>query len=790
MAKYVSEDQKPHLKEKLLQVESTSPIETIKHQLNQQKRLVKVVNLQALPDKGQKLMDNIDTLESQLRSLELEEPKALETKSKMASSPSKRVGRSYLASANLEMKPVDIPPSQTSIINTYSKKNPKSVVAPAKLNSVKLLDKPLPNNPSRDESTSQQYHRGRMTNSHSVEVRDLTEEALVALHNSLSSCPSADLEESDPPGLKTKLMPYQRKALKWLLWRELQEPHGGILADDMGLGKTLTMLSLVLKDVEKDLKTTTPEENGLVHAKTTLVICPASLIGQWSYEIFHHLKWRGLPGDFYQYHGPNREKNPTNLAARYVIITSYNLVQKEVGAPKPSPGQKNSDIWRQSASKDPAAKENNSPLMKIRWNRIILDEGHTMKNPKCSTALAVSRLTANNRWVVTGTPVHNDLLDLYGLIRFLRCAPFDEYEVWKNFIVSSSDHQRLEKLVKSLLLRRTKDQLDSNGKRIVDLPNKEVEVHYLNLLGKEKEVYDKILSYSKSALSYLLKKKEDAENCRDRGIVASTHQKGEVNGAQILSLLLRMQQCCSHLSLLRPLVDGTPDNSPDGKEEIDDILEQMSNLNLKDETQPQDTSFSKAGYSKIDLSAYKDDKDFQPEANSSKICKVMKEIKKIQKAGNEKCVLVSQWTSMLNILGIHLNMERIKFRVIQGIVNLDERDKIMKEFNENPDGPKVVLLSLKAGGVGLNLIGGNHLFLIDTHWNPALENQACDRIYRIGQTKNVKIHKLVCRETIEEHIIELQQKKMSLATKIVQGGKMDQNRLTLQDLKVLFGVSN
>ena len=187
---------------------------------------------------------------------------------------------------------------------------------------------------------------------------------------------------------------------------------------------------------------------------------------------------------------------------------------------------------------------------------------------------------------------------------------------------------------------------------------------------------------------------------------------------------------------------------------------------------------------------------------SSKIERVIEELSKIKQKGKtnrkgepdpsgsrEKAVIVSQWTSMLKIVYEHLLDCGLKALMIDGTVPVKDRTPIVEDFNNNPKGSKVLLLSLAAGGVGLNLIGANHLFLLDMHWNPQMEKQACDRVYRVGQTRPVTIHRFVVENTVEEKIIELQKKKLQLAEDVLSGAKRTSgNKLTLDDLKQLFNV--
>merc|ERR1719481_1773988 len=158
---------------------------------------------------------------------------------------------------------------------------------------------------------------------------------------------------------------------------------------------------------------------------------------------------------------------------------------------------------------------------------------------------------------------------------------------------------------------------------------------------------------------------------------------------------------------------------------------------------------------------------FREEKASSKIEMVVREIKKLKEKGEEG----------------------IKYAEITGQVTIKDRGGIVEDFNRNQFGPPIMLLSLSAGGVGLNLVGANHLFLLDMHWNPQLENQACDRIYRVGQKKEVKIHKFLVKKTVEERINDLQRKKLDLADSMLSGAKVRSgNKLSLDELKTLFDV--
>lgn len=295
-------------------------------------------------------------------------------------------------------------------------------------------------------------------------VWKITSEAIDELHRSLESCPGETAVAEDPAGLKVPLLLHQKQALAWLLWRESQKPQGGILADDMGLGKTLTMIALILtkknqqKSKEKDrslpLTWLSKNEPSVFTSNGTLIVCPASLIHHWKNEVEKRVNSNKLR--LYLYHGPNRSRHAKVLSTYDIVVTTYSLLAKEIPTTKQEGEVPGANLSVEGIS---------APLLQVVWARIILDEAHNVKNPRVQTSIAVCKLQAQARWAVTGTPIQNNLLDMYSLMKFLRCSPFDEFSLWKSQVDNGSmkGGERLSILTKSLLLRRTKDQLDSTG---------------------------------------------------------------------------------------------------------------------------------------------------------------------------------------------------------------------------------------------------------------------------------------------------------------------------------------
>lgn len=276
-------------------------------------------------------------------------------------------------------------------------------------------------------------------------------------------------------------------------------------------------------------------------------MCPASLIHQWEKEAQQRLKRDVL--SVYVHHGNNRESKPRHLRKYDMVVTTYNICSREA--------------------------KSDGTLFGIKWRRVILDEAHVVRNHKSQMCMGVCQLKSKFRWTLTGTPIQNKEMDLYALLKFLRCSPFDDLTHWKKWIDNKSvgGQQRLNTLMKSLMLRRTKLQLQEKGK-LDSLPSKETILINVELGKEEMNVYQKIMIFSKTLFAQFLHQRAERNNdiyYKDEGYKPTYmqtkdpngayfkmhekfsrmhHGKGDVKSSEILVLLLRLRQICCHPGLI------------------------------------------------------------------------------------------------------------------------------------------------------------------------------------------------------------------------------------------------
>ncbi|XP_046606266.1 transcription termination factor 2 [Neodiprion virginianus] len=725
----------------------TFNIEKVQNQLAKSKMVLHTLNIDLLPDKGEKLRRSIDTDETKLQKLSEE----LESLPKIGTPKPSKPAQGYISSLQSLVKnpsgPMEIKPLGQKALATQEKE------------------------------------------------QALTVERLADLHGSLNARPSEDEQAQDPKGLKISLMPHQRHALAWLLWREKQKPPGGILADDMGLGKTLTMISLImssLKDVNSD-NDEDDDDTWLQRKKTiqpyggTLVVCPASLLSQWETEIKTRVKRGILAVELY--HGTNRETVPRRLARNDVVITTYNLISRDYKV--------NAD----------------SILYKINWKRVILDEAHIVRNHKSQQSEAVCHLSGRYRWALTGTPIQNKELDLYALLKFLKCSPFDDLRVWKRWVdnKNAAGQERLATVMKTLMLRRTKVELQAKG-GLGSLPDKNLDEIRIKLDPEEQLVYEKVLVFSRTLFAQFLhqraeknhmyemhsgkfdnpsflKTPKDTQFTKVQNELLARH--ADVKAHEILVLLLRLRQVCCHPALIHAMLDQedlTVNDIVDEKPESIDVMSRLGGLKLEDDENidPNEIGVDRRVVQNLLTT---NNPVFNPSRQSSKLRAVLHTIQEILDKG-DKMIVVSQWTSMLEVVRSHLKtLNGATYDILSGKIPVKNRQRIVESFNTIDSAPQILLLSLTAGGVGLNLVGGNHLLLLDIHWNPQLEAQAQDRIYRVGQTKSVYIYKFMCLDTVEQRIKALQDRKLEIANGVLTGaGTAAASKLSMDDLKSLFSL--
>ena len=617
---------------------------------------------------------------------------------------------------------------------------------------------------SNDGSSSQNQSLEQiMETSQHFNPRDMGEvvEKFGADEDTLSKMPMAEF----PSRLATKLLPYQRQALSWLqsqenpklppvgsteavqMWKrserdcrlftnitsnfsQMQEPalaKGGILADDMGLGKTLEMIALMVADSQASDAST----------KTTLIVSPLGIMSNWSGQIAHHVRPE-KPLNVLVYHGNSKRKmTVADFAAYDVVITTYGTLTTE---------------YMPRGAKSPPAIPTRHGLFSMNWRRVILDEGHHIRNPKSKASIACCGLLAHSRWVLTGTPIINNLKDLYSLIRFLRLTGgLERLAIFNGALIRplKEGHEWASKLLQALMsticLRRRKEM------KFIDLKLPELSeyVHRVEFLPHEKEKYEAVQAEAKGLLSAAISKRGTAE--------------GGETYRHLLEILLRLRQVCNHwklcgervTSLLAALessktVELTAENrkalqgmlqlSIDSHEDCAICLEPLhdpvitacahsfgySCIERVIETQhrcpmcrAEPLELESLVRPAVDLGE-SPELDIDIDTSSSKVEALLSILKASRRKTGTKVVIFSQWTSFLNIVQHQLDEQGYKYSRIDGTIKAAQRDAAMEALASDPE-CTIMLASLAVCSVGLNLVAANQVILADSWWAPAIE---------------------------------------------------------------------
>ncbi|XP_050382376.1 DNA repair protein RAD16 [Argentina anserina] len=487
----------------------------------------------------------------------------------------------------------------------------------------------------------------------------------------------------------------------------------------------------------------------------------------------------------------------------------------------------------------------NSVLHAVKWNRIILDEAHYIKSRRCNTAKAVLALESTYKWALSGTPLQNRVGELYSLVRFLQLVPYSYYLCkdcdcrtldhssttkcsncphssvrhfcWWNknvatpiqsFGTSYSGKRAMillkHKILKNIVLRRTKKGRAAD----LALPPRIVSLRKDTLDIKEQDYYESLYTDSQALFNTYV----------DAGTLMN-------NYAHIFDLLTRLRQAVDHPYLVvysasAALKNGNQANI-DNSEKICGICHDpaedhvvtvcehvfckacliefsaslgqvscpsCSTLLTVDMTTSvgagnQTTKTTIKGFRSSSILNRIQLENFQ---TSTKIEALKEEIRfMVERDGSAKGIVFSQFTSFLDLIHYSLQKSGVNCVQLVGSMTMSARDNAIKRFTEDPD-CRIFLMSLKAGGVALNLTVASHVFLMDPWWNPAVERQAQDRIHRIGQYKPIRIVRFVIENTIEERILKLQEKKELVFEGTIGGSTEAFGKLTEADLKFLF----
>jgi len=448
---------------------------------------------------------------------------------------------------------------------------------------------------------------------------------------------------------------------------------GACLADDMGLGKTPQTLAFIQSNWQA---------NG---QRPTLVVCPMSVVGNWQKEAAHFTP--ALP--VMVHHGLTRTKGRAfkrQAENHALVLSSYALLHRDFEF-----------------------------LKEVGWDGIILDEAQNIKNSQTKQARAARALTSDYRIALTGTPVENNVGDIWSIMEFLNPGFFGTLAEFKrNFFVPIQANRdedatrRLKSLTGPFILRRLK----TDKTIISDLPEKMEMKVFCTLTKEQASLYAAVVKDASGAL-------DETEGIQRKGVVLAT--------------LSKLKQVCNHPA------------------------------------------------------QFLGDNSVIP-GRSGKLARLTEMLEEVLVSG-ERALVFTQFAEMGTLIKRHLQ-ETFGNEVLflHGAVPKKQRDLMVTRFQSANDSPHILLLSLKAGGTGLNLTAANHVFHFDRWWNPAIENQATDRAFRIGQKKNVQVHKFLCMGTLEEKIDEMIERKQELAASIVGAGEGWLTELSTAALKELFAL--
>ena len=531
-----------------------------------------------------------------------------------------------------------------------------------------------------------------------------------------------------PVEIKAELRSYQQDGVNWLAFLNRYHLHG-ILCDDMGLGKTLQTLCIVASDhhmrAEEFARTQAPESRPL----PTLIICPPTLSGHWQQEIKQFAPFLSCVA----YVGPPAERNRRRreLTKADVVITSYDICRND-----------------------------NDVFTPINWNYCVLDEGHLIKNPKAKITLAVKHILSNHRLILSGTPIQNNVLELWSLFDFLMPGFLGTEKVFldrfakpiaasRNAKSSSKEQEAgalviesLHKQVLPFLLRRLKEEV------LNDLPPKILQNYYCDLSDLQKRLFEDFFKKERKSV-------EESMGTSDKE--AKQH---------IFQALQYMRKLCNSPALV----------VKEGHKQYAAIQKQLvaSHSSLRDVAHAPKLSALRDLLVDCGIGVTEDPGNLSASNYVSQ----------------HRALIFCQMKEMLDMVQTEVLgklLPNVQFLRLDGSVEATKRQNIVNQFNTDPS-YDCLLLTTSVGGLGLNLTGADTVIFVEHDWNPQRDIQAMDRAHRIGQKKVVNVYRLITRGTLEEKIMNLQRFKIDVASTVVNQQNAGLNTMETDQILDLFNL--
>ncbi|PYH43195.1 DNA-binding ATPase [Aspergillus saccharolyticus JOP 1030-1] len=533
-----------------------------------------------------------------------------------------------------------------------------------------------------------------------------------------------------PVAIKAELRPYQQEGVNWLAFLNRYNLHG-ILCDDMGLGKTLQTICIVASDhhlrADEFAKTQAPE----VRKLPSLIVCPPSLSGHWQQEVKQYAPFLNCVA----YVGPpaERARLQDSLNAADIVVTSYDICRND-----------------------------NDVLRPISWNYCVLDEGHLIKNPKAKVTIAVKRLVSNHRLILSGTPIQNNVLELWSLFDFLMPGFLGTEKVFldrfakpiaaSRFSKSSSKEQEagalaieaLHKQVLPFLLRRLKEEV------LNDLPPKIIQNYYCDPSELQKKLFEDF------------SKKEQKELADKLGSSEKSDKE------HIFQALQYMRRLCNSPALV----------VKEGHKQYNEVQKYLTtkHSNIRDVSHAPKLSALRDLLLDCGIGV---DPPTEGDLGAG-----------TSYVSPHRALIFCQMKEMLDIVQsevLRKLLPSVQYLRLDGGVEATKRQDIVNRFNSDPS-YDVLLLTTSVGGLGLNLTGADTVIFVEHDWNPQKDIQAMDRAHRIGQKKVVNVYRLITRGTLEEKILNLQRFKIDVASTVVNQQNAGLNTMDTDQLLDLFNL--